>query len=321
VKFASPSKVKNYDGGALTFGAGEIDVALIGGALGERALPEGESFVFCDFASITDAGRVDATFDYAAEANTSLDNYEVTVVNGTLTVRASADEIAVTAADGTWMYDGAKHFLHGYAAENVDKLQAGDELVVSFSAESVVTTPEDGPLADGAVSNVITSVKVLRGGTEDVTRNYSLVWYPGTLTVTKARMTVDDASFATAFTYDGEGHTIALTPPTLLQPTTVRYGTAADAVTSVQPPKFTDAGIHTVFFTIAARYYETYVGSAAVTIAPRSVTLVSAGAEKVYDGTPLRRDTVTVKDGSLGFADGEGVETTCTGSLTDVGGM
>ena len=294
---------------------------MTGGALGERALPEGESLAFSNFASITDAGRVDATFDYAAGANTSLDNYAVTVVKGTLTVRASADEIAVTAVDGTWMYDGEAHSLHEYTAENADKLQSGDELVVTFSEESVVTTPEDGPLADGVVSNVITSVKVLRGGTEDVTRNYSLVWYPGALTVTKARMTVDDASFATAFTYDGDGHTIALTPPTLLQPTTVRYGIAADTVTSAQPSKFTDAGTHTVFFTIAARYYETYAGSATVTIAPRPVTLVSAGAEKVYDGTPLRRNVVTVKGGSLGFADGEGVETTCTGSLTDVGGM
>ena len=321
ITLTSPTKVKNYDGAALTFGAGEIDVALTGGALGERALPEGESLAFSNFASITDAGRVDATFDYAAGANTSLDNYAVTVVKGTLTVRASADEIAVTAVDGTWMYDGEAHSLHEYTAENADKLQSGDELVVTFSEESVVTTPEDGPLADGVVSNVITSVKVLRGGTEDVTRNYSLVWYPGALTVTKARMTVDDASFATAFTYDGDGHTIALTPPTLLQPTTVRYGIAADTVTSAQPSKFTDAGTHTVFFTIAARYYETYAGSATVTIAPRPVTLVSAGAEKVYDGTPLRRNVVTVKGGSLGFADGEGVETTCTGSLTDVGGM
>ena len=322
VTFTSPTKVKNYDGGALTFGEEEVTVALTGGGHGVIALPAGESFTFSNFASITDAGRVDATFDYAAGEGTLADDYEVTVVKGTLTVRASADEIAVTAADGTWMYDGEEHSLHEYTAENADKLQAGDELVVTFSEESVVTTPEDGPRADGVVSNVITSVKVLRGGTEDVTRNYSLVWYPGTLAVSKARMTVDDASFATAFTYDGEGHTIALTPPTLLTaPVTVRYGAASDAVTLATAPKFTDAGTHTVFFTIAARYYETYAGSATVTIAPRAVTLVSAGAEKVYDGTPLRRNVVTVKDGSLGFADGEGVETTCTGSLTDVGGM
>ena len=320
ITLTSPTKVKNYDGAALTFGVGEIEIGEPGHA-GRVTLPEGESLVFSNFASITDAGRVDATFDYAAGANTSLDNYAVTVVKGTLTVRASADEIAVTASDGTWMYDGEAHSLHEYTAENADKLQVGDELVVTFSEESVVMTPEDGPLADGVVSNAIMNVKVLRGGTEDVTRNYSLVWYPGTLTVTKARMTVDDASFATAFTYDGEGHTIALTPPTLLQSTAIRYGTAADTVTSAQPPKFTDAGTHTVFFTIAARYYETYAGSATVTIAPRPVTLVSAGAEKVYDGTPLHRNVVTVKDGSLGFADGEGVETTCTGSLTDVGGM
>ena len=61
-------------------------------------LPDGESLVFSDFASITDAGRVDATFEYAAGAGTSLDNYEVTVKKGTLTVNASA---AVTASSPT----------------------------------------------------------------------------------------------------------------------------------------------------------------------------------------------------------------------------
>ena len=315
VTFTSPTKAKNYDGVPLTFSASEVSV-------GGDGFANGESFVFGNFAGITDAGRIDATFDYMAGAGTLADDYEVTVEKGMLTVRASADEIAVTAADGTWVYDGEPHILHEYAAENADKLQPGDELMVTFGNGSVVTTPEDGPLADGVVSNVITSVRVVRDGTEDVTRNYSVVWYPGTLTVTKARMTVDDASFATAFTYDGEGHTVAVTVPTLLTaPVTVRYGTAADVVTLAAAPKFADAGTHTVFFALSAQYYETYSGSATVTIRPRPVTLVSAGAEKVYDGTPLRRDVVTVKSGSLGFAAGEGFEAMCTGSLTDVGGM
>ena len=315
VTFTSPTKAKNYDGVPLTFSASEVSV-------GGDGFANGESFVFGNFAGITDAGRIDATFDYMAGAGTLADDYEVTVEKGMLTVRASADEIAVTAADGTWVYDGEPHILHEYAAENADKLQPGDELMVTFGNGSVVTTPEDGPLADGVVSNVITSVRVVRDGTEDVTRNYSVVWYPGTLTVTKARMTVDDASFATAFTYDGEGHTVAVTVPTLLTaPVTVRYGTAADVVTLAAAPKFADAGTHTVFFALSAQYYETYSGSATVTIRPRPVTLVSAGAEKMYDGTPLRRDVVTVKSGSLGFAAGEGFEAMCTGSLTDVGGM
>ena len=255
---------------------------------------------------------------------------------GTLTVLASADEITVTADSATWAYDGTAHRKPSYTAENADKLRPGDALDVAFAPESVVLTPEDGPDGDGVVSNAIASVRVLRHGTEDVTRNYSLAWYPGVLRVTKARMTFDGAGsadpseFSTAATYDGAGHTAAVVPPSLLTaPVTVRYyGAVATSATlpeeaawSGEAPAFTNAGVHTVFYALDARHYETYFGTATVTIAPRPVTLVSDGAEKVYDGTPLRCGAVRVKDGSPGFVDGEGFAATCSGALTDVGAM
>ena len=336
ITLTTPTKTKTYDGAPLTFGADEVSV-------GGDGFAPGESFTFSDFAAITDAGRVPARCAYtaatsaalpagrgdgAAATGTRLADYAVTEDWGTLTVRASADEITVTADSATWTYDGTAHRLPSYSAENADKLQPGDELAVDFAPESVVLTPEDGPDGDGVVSNVIASVRVLRHGTADVTRNYSLAWHPGVLRVTKARVTfdgegsVDPSAFSTAATYDGTGHTAAVVPPALLTaPVTVRYGTAADDVASDAAPAFTNAGVHTVFYAIDARYYETYFGSATVTIAPRPVTLVSGGAEKVYDGTPLRCDAVRVKDGSPGFVAGEGFAATCSGALTDVGAM
>ena len=323
VTLTTPTKVKTYDGAPLTFGADEVELVAT-----SATLPEGESFVFSDFAAITDAGRVPARCAYAAGTGTRLSDYAVTEAWGTLTVLASADEITVTADSATWAYDGTAHRLPSYTAENADKLQPGDELAVEFAPESVVLTPEDGPDGDGVVSNAIASVRVLRHGTEDVTRNYSLAWYPGVLRVTKARMTfdgegsVDPSEFSTAATYDGAGHTAAVVPPRLLTaPVTVRYGIATDAIASDVSPAFTNAGVHTVFYALDARHYETYFGTATVTIAPRPVTLVSDGAEKVYDGTPLRCDAVRVKDGSPGFVDGEGFAATCSGALTDVGAM
>ncbi len=53
------------------------------------------------------------------------------------------------------------------------------------------------------------------------------------------------------------------------------------------------------------------------TINKREVTLTSATDSKVYDGTPLKNDTVTV--GGDGFAEGEGVTYNVTGSQTEVG--
>ena len=371
VTLTTPTKAKTYDGAPLTFGVDEVELVATSATLpggdgghGVAALPDGESFVFSNFASITDAGRVPARCAYVAGTGTRLSDYAVTEDWGTLTVLASADEITVTADSATWAYDGTAHRLPSYTAENADKLQPGDALDVAFAPESVVLTPEDGPDGDGVVSNAIASVRVLRHGTEDVTRNYSLAWYPGVLRVTKARMTfdgegsADPSEFSTAATYDGAGHTVAVVPPSLLTaPVTVRYygavatsatlpargdGAAATSATlpargdgavatsatlpeeaawSGEAPVFTNAGVHTVFYALDARHYETYFGTATVTIAPRPVTLVSGGAEKVYDGTPLRCGAVRVKDGSPGFVDGEGFAATCSGALTDVGAM
>ena len=53
-------------------------------------------------------------------------------------------------------------------------------------------------------------------------------------------------------------------------------------------------------------------GTQKVTINRRPVTLTSATAEKVYDGTPLTDGTVTVSE--MGFAHGEGADYSVTGS-------
>ncbi len=315
VTFTSPTKKKTYDGTPLTFTAADIEVSGDG-------LIGADSFSFMNFAAITDADKVNATFEYTADEGTLASNYAVTTDWGTLTILASADQITITAKDGEWTYSGATQTLHEYVAGNADKLQAGDELVVSFSEASCITTPEDGPNQDGVVSNVITSVRVMRKGTTDVTRNYSLVAYPGVLTMKNADITVDAAVFATTATYDGEGHTANVVAPALLsEPVTVCYGLTADAITLTETPEFVDALTHTVFYSISAKYYNTYYGSTTVTILPREVTLVSSGATRVYDGTPLRKDEVCVKNGSLGFVKEDGFAATCSGAITSVGAM
>lgn len=315
VALTSPTKAKPYDGAALTFDANEI-------AIGGDGLVDGESFAFSGFASITDAGRVDAAFDYAAGTNTSLENYAVTVVAGTLTVNASADEITVTAKSGVWKYDSLEHTLHDCEVVNGDVLQSGDELVVEYDVASRVTTPDDGD-----VENRIVSVKVMRGGAEgeDVTRNYSIAVYPGTLRVVNADVSfgsVDTSAFSTKAVYDGEGHTIAVTAPSLLtSPVTVTYAETAAGPWRADPMAVAvkNAGTHTIRYRVSAKYYNDYIGEATVVITPRKVTLLSASAKKVFDGTPLRVDEVGVKDGSLDFADGEGVDAVCNGSQTGVG--
>ena len=318
VPLASPPKSKPYDATALTFGAEEIEASLTSGAPGGRALPGGESFVYSDFASITDAGRIAATFAWAAGAGTLAADYAVTVVPGTLTVNSSAEEIVVTAKDGTWVFDGAAHTLHEWTAENLDALVAGDALEVAFDPASEITDP-------GTAENAITGVRVLRDGA-DVTANYTLSWWPGTLTVTSASMAatmaLHQADLAGEAVYDGQGHSVTVAAPALLtEPVTVAYAATADGPWAAEPVAFTDAGAWTAFVRIEAPHYAPWVGTTTMTIAPREVTLVSAGATKVYDGTALRKNEVTVKAGSLPFVASEGFSATCSGTITDVGGV
>ena len=63
--------------------------------------------------------------------------------------------------------------------------------------------------------------------------------------------------------------------------------------------------------------YETAYGQATVEIGVREVTLTSATDSKVYDGTPLVNETITVTGD--GFVTGEGYTATVTGSQTEAG--
>ena len=199
ITLTAPTKSKPYDGQPLTFEAGEIEITEPGHA-GRVTLPNGEAFTLSNFSSITEAGRVDATFTIA-DGTARMNDYAITTVPGSLTVTRSATEITVTAKSGSWTYDGTAHALHEYEATNLGTLIAGDVLEVAFSDESVVTTPVDGPLQDGVVANTITGVRVLRNGSEDVTANYTVAAYPGTLTVVKRPVTLTSKSDTKA--YDG----------------------------------------------------------------------------------------------------------------------
>ncbi|MBR3922261.1 MAG: hypothetical protein IKJ45_04055, partial [Kiritimatiellae bacterium] len=201
ITLTAPTKEKDYDGAPLTFGADEIVASLTNGGQGLPALPNGETFTLSNFASITEAGRTDATFT-VADGTALMADYAITTVPGTLTVRKNATEITVTAKSGSWVYDGTAHTLHEYEATNLGVLQPGDALDVTFSDESVVTTPMDGAEGNGVVENVITVVRVIRNGKYDVTANYTLAPYNGTLTVTKRPVTLTSKSDSKV--YDGE---------------------------------------------------------------------------------------------------------------------
>ena len=80
VTFTSATDSKQYDGTALTNGNVEIT---------GDGFAEGEGVTFNVTGSITDAGSTKNTFTYVMHAGTNAGNYNVTVVEGTLTVTAA----------------------------------------------------------------------------------------------------------------------------------------------------------------------------------------------------------------------------------------
>lgn len=84
----------------------------------------------------------------------------------------------------------------------------------------------------------------------------------------------------------------------------------------------TDVGEYDVEFSGSAvgahnnLYYVTAANPGKLTITPRKVTLTSASASKVYDGTPLTRPNVKVTGD--GFVEGEVTDIRATGSVTYV---
>ena len=80
VTFTSATDSKQYDGNAFTNGSVEIT---------GDGFAEGEGVTFNVTGSITDAGSTKNTFTYVMHAGTNAGNYNVTVVEGTLTVTAA----------------------------------------------------------------------------------------------------------------------------------------------------------------------------------------------------------------------------------------
>ena len=126
--------------------------------------------------------------------------------------------------------------------------------------------------------------------------------------------------------YDGKPHyadqIVARYGDTVLEDAVVEY---FNEKTGQWQPMDDDASISNVgskTLRVRVRHplYGTAEGTVTLTVRKRTVILTSASASKYYDGTPLTRNAQTdVAISGYGFAEGEGVTFTITGSQTAVG--
>ena len=309
VKLTSGSDSKTYDGTPLV----KHDVTV-----SEDGFADGEGATYSYTGTQTDAGSSENTFTYALNEGTLASNYEITTVNGTLTVEAVKTEVKVEIAGhtDTVTYDGQVHSVSGYDVTNISNKLYSDT-AISFTGTAVVSRIVAGTSYMGLTAAQFSN-------TSANFTNVTFVVHDGWLKVDPKSIipdgpdTPDEKKTGIEVTkpadskYDGNVHENkpevkdTKTGATLVEGTDYTLSYKGDT---------TNAGTVTVKITGVGNYTGSH--NVEYQITKRNVTLTSATASKVYDKTPLTNSNIAI--GGDGFAKLEGASYHVTGSQTNVG--
>ena len=143
VVLASDSAEKSYDGTALTKNE-QSNVKVSG-----DGFVDGEGASFDITGSQTDAGSSKNTFTYTLNEGTQSANYEITQLEGDLTVNAVTSPVVVTVVGDTKQatYDGEEHTAEGYTFASDNKLYTQDK--VNFSGKAKANRTDAGTTTMG----------------------------------------------------------------------------------------------------------------------------------------------------------------------------
>ena len=309
VKLTSGSDSKTYDGTPLV----KHDVTV-----SEDGFVDGEGATYSYTGTQTDAGSSENTFTYALNEGTLASNYEITTVNGTLTVEAVKTEVKVEIAGhtDTVTYDGQVHSVSGYDVTNISNKLYSDT-AISFTGTAVVSRIVAGTSYMGLTAAQFSN-------TSANFTNVTFVVHDGWLKIDPKSIipdgpnTPDEKKTGIEVTkpadskYDGNVHENkpvvkdTKTGVTLVEGTDYTLSYKGDT---------TNAGTVTVKITGVGNYTGSH--NVEYQITKRNVTLTSATASKVYDKIPLTNSNITI--GGDGFAKLEGASYNVTGSQTNVG--
>ena len=260
----------------------------------------------------TDAGDYAMGLKASDFTNTSKNFSKVKFVvkDGNLTI--TKRNVTLKTADAEKVYDGTALTKDGVTVGGEDRFVDGEG--ATYNVTGTITNVGEKP-------NAFTYT--LKDNTK--AKNYNITETPGTLKVTPItdKVTVTIKENDKNAKYDGKEHTDS--GYTVKSISNDLY-TANDFTFSGKAEvKGTDAGtydmnVKATDFTNTSDNFTNVtfvVEDGQLIISKRDVTLTSGSAEKVYDGTPLTKDKVTVSGD--GFVDGEGAEYNVTGSQTKAG--
>ena len=302
VTLTSAGANKVYDGKPLTndtvtFTPLGVDVGFL----------DGEGVTCNVTGSQTNVGESDNEFTYTFNEGTSKSDYLVTYEFGKLIVTQDNTEVVVTITEhsGAFEYDGTEKTVSGYDFSASNELYKNTDF--EFTGNDSVSATNVGTYDMELKSE---DFKNTNGNFSKVT----FVVVDGQLTITPKSVDPEAGKGMSVgklphVTYNGE--------PQKQKPE-VKDGntllTEGIDYTLVYSKDTTNVG--TVTVTVEGK--GNYAGEAEVTyeIMKRQVTLGSASASKVYDGTPLTKPEVTV--GGDGFVEGEVSGLKAIGTVTNV---
>ena len=290
------SDTKMYDGTALTKSTYSI-----------TGLPAGFTTVVMVSGSLTDAGTADniVTSVVIKKGNEDVTDQfsNISKANGTLTVMKR--KVTLKSEDASKAYDGTALTApavtvsgDGFVTGEVSDLRAAGSIIKAGSVKNAIEYTENSGFKAG---------------------NYEIEKIEGTLTVTVNAAAITVTAESDSKTYDGtaltkNSYSIAglpagFTSAVMISGSITNAGTADNVITSVVIKKG-DEDVTDQFSSISTE-------NGTLTVSPRKVTLTSASASKVYDGTALTAPEVTVAGD--GFVTGEVSDLKAAGTITDVG--
>ena len=293
------SDTKVYDGTELTKNS-----------YTNTSLAEGDSF---DSVTVTGSQTVVGTSDNVPSAavirNASSEDvtssYEITYTNGSLEVTKKA--LTITAASDTKVYDGTALAKESYTNTSLAEGDNFDSVTVTGS-QTVV----------GESDNVPSAAVIKNAANEDVTSSYEITYANGTLKVTQNQGLIITADSDTKV-YDGTALTknsyqvAGLGAGDIVKSVTITGSQTIAGKTDNIPSA---ARIeNTVGEDVTSNYEITYANGT-LEVTKKAVTITADSDTKVYDGTPLTKDSYT----STALAEGDSIASvTIAGSQSIVG--
>ena len=300
ITITANSGEKMYDGSALINGGYTFTSGILVDGDVLTAVVEGSQLNAGSSANVVKSYRV-----MRGETDVTANYRFAESVDGKLTV--TARKVVMTSADDEKVYDGTPltndeitvtgdGFIEG---EGVTYDVTGSQLDVGSSDNSFTYELNEGTLAENYIIETkegeLTVKPILTEIT--ITANSGEKMYDGSALINGGY------TFTSGILVDGDVLTA------VVEGSQLNAGSSANVVKSYRVMRGeTDV-------TANYRFAESVDGK--LTVTARKVVMTSADDEKVYDGTPLTNDEITVTGD--GFIEGEGVTYDVTGSQLDVG--